>query len=104
MPMTSDERKLTGGALLVLGGSLGALALALGIRATDHMAAAAALCGPTTGHCLLCFGAVATFVAAFGAGAFATSMLGGVPIVRRGRHQGPPQLPADRPLPTTSAG
>ena len=58
------ERRLLGGGLLVLAASLTALGSALGVVGLAHMANAANLCGPTSGHCVACFGAVASLAAA----------------------------------------
>lgn len=80
MPITDQsERKILGSALLVLGGSLGGLAAALGAMALDHMTLSASLCGPTTGHCLTCVGAVACMAAAL------VAVGAGLSLLRPGR-------------------
>lgn len=79
MPINYDlERKLLAGGLLVLACSLGALASALAVLALDHMAMSASLCGPTTGHCISCFGAITCLAAALSTGG------AGVSLVRSG--------------------
>ncbi|QTN20503.1 hypothetical protein HZ989_05430 [Brevundimonas sp. AJA228-03] len=76
MPITDDlERKIIAGGLLGLACSLGGLASALTVLALDHMAMTATLCGPTSGHCMACFGAVACWTATLGAAAAGTSLL-----------------------------
>lgn len=74
--MTTDtvERRLLGGGLLVLAVSLMALGSALGVVALGHMAVATNLCGPTSGHCATCLGAVAALAAGVVAGVLATSL------------------------------
>jgi len=68
MPMRDiDELRFLGGALISLGAGLGIAAAAAGLLAADHMAAAAAFCGPTTDHCSLCLTAAALAVASLGA-------------------------------------
>lgn len=76
MPMTDDqERKILAGGLMVLACSLGLLTAALAVAALDHMAISASLCGPTSGHCAACFGAIASLVGALGAAATGISLL-----------------------------
>lgn len=61
-----NECRLSAAALLGLGVSLAGAAATTGGLAADHMAAAAALCGPTTDHCGLCVLAGTLLVAALG--------------------------------------
>ncbi len=68
------ERRLVSGGLLVLAASLTALGSALGVVALAHMANAANLCGPTSGHCVACIAAVASLAAAVVAGVLGTSL------------------------------
>lgn len=70
-----DEVRLLGGAFVGLGLSLGGAAAAAGMLATDHMAAAATLCGPTSGHCGLCLAAGALLVASLGVVGAGTRLL-----------------------------
>lgn len=67
------EHQLLGGALIILGLSLGGAAAVAGLMAADHLALTAAMCGPTFGHCVRCVAAAALLVAALaasGAGAW----------------------------------
>lgn len=81
MPITDDqERKILAGGLLVLACSLGLLASALAVAALDHMAISAGLCGPMSGHCAACFGAIACLAAAVGTAATGLSMLRARPL------------------------
>lgn len=63
---TQDSRAL-GAGLIILGAALALSSLVVGIVAADHMAAAAAaLCGPVAGHCLLCVVAAASLLSSAG--------------------------------------
>lgn len=73
-----DERRLLGASLIVLAVSLGAASGAAAVLAMDHMALAASLCGPTSGHCIRCVAAGGMLAAALGALAGGLSMLGSV--------------------------
>jgi len=76
MPITDDlERKIIAGGLIGLACSLGGLASALTFVALDHMAMTATLCGPTSGLCMACFGAVACWSATLGTIAVGASLL-----------------------------
>ena len=69
MPITDDlERRILAGGLFAMACALAALALALAGLAMDHMLLAGTLCGPTTPHCMACFGAAGCLVAALLAG------------------------------------
>ena len=70
-----DERRLLGASLIVLAVALGAASGVATILALDHMAFAASLCGPTSGHCIRCVAAGASLVAALGALAAGLSLL-----------------------------
>lgn len=63
----THEQQVLGAALIVLGLSLGGAAAGAGLLAAEHMAAAAAMCGPTLGHCARCIAAATLLVAAIGA-------------------------------------
>lgn len=60
------EQRLLGAALVVLGLSLGGAAAGAGLLTAEHMAANAAMCGPTLGHCVRCIAAGTLLVAAIG--------------------------------------
>ncbi len=60
------ERQILGGALVILGLSLGGAAAVASLLALDHMAMTAAMCGPTLGHCVRCVAAASLWVAALG--------------------------------------
>jgi hypothetical protein len=70
-----QERRLLGGALGLLGLALAASSAVAGLQAAEHMASAAAMCGPTWGHCLWCVAASTLFVSALGASGAALSLL-----------------------------
>lgn len=76
-----QERRLLGAALGLLGLSLAAASAVAGLLAAEHMASAAAMCGPTYGHCLWCVAASTLFVAALGASGAALSLL--QPAIKR---------------------
>jgi len=78
-----DEHRLLGGALVALGLSLGGAAAAVGLLAADHMAEAALLCGPTTGHCIRCFAAAALLMTSLGAVAAGSRRLRPIPASQR---------------------
>lgn len=81
---TQDSRAL-GAGLIILGAALALSSIGLGIVAADHMAAAAAaLCGPVAGHCLLCVVAAASLLSSAGV------ILAGVALRR------PPRLAPSR--------
>jgi hypothetical protein len=61
------EQQVLGAALIILGLSLGGAAAGAGLLAAGHMAANAAMCGPTLGHCVRCIAAGTLLVAAIGA-------------------------------------
>lgn len=60
------EQQVPGAALIILGLSLGGAAAGAGLLAAEHMAATAAMCGPTFGHCVRCVAAGTLLVAAIG--------------------------------------
>lgn len=60
------EQQLLGAALIILGLSLGGAAAGAALLAAEHMAMAAAMCGPTFGHCVRCIAAGTLLVAAIG--------------------------------------
>lgn len=62
---TQDSKAL--GAGLITGGAVLAISsIVIGIAAADHMAAAANLCGPVTGHCILCVVSAASLLSSCG--------------------------------------
>lgn len=61
-----QEEQVLGAALIILGLSLGGAAAGAGLLAAEHMAANAAMCGPTLGHCVRCIAAGTLLVAAIG--------------------------------------
>jgi len=77
-----DDEQLLGAGLMVLGAGLAASAVIIGLRAADHMAWAASLCGPTSGHCALCLVAGAMAVAAVAAGGAGATVLWSLPLLR----------------------
>jgi multisubunit Na+/H+ antiporter MnhG subunit len=72
---TQDLRTL-GVALIFVGAILAASAVVCAFAAADHMALAATLCGPVTGHCILCALLAANLLASAGAA------VGGVMLLR----------------------
>lgn len=77
------ENHLLGGGLVALGLSLGGASAVAGLMAADHMAGAAALCGPVADHCVQCVAAVAMLVAALGASAAGAWLLRSRPALQR---------------------
>ena len=57
--------KQIGATLIAVGASLAAASIATALVAAEHMASVS-LCGPLTGHCLLCAAATASLVASSG--------------------------------------
>lgn len=73
MPLADPtDFKLIGASLLILASALAATAAGFGLRAADHMAMAAELCGPGGTHCLSC-GLSASAALAAAAAALAAS-------------------------------
>jgi len=69
MPISDDqERSIMGGGLLLIASSAACLGSALSVEALDHIAFAASLCGPATGHCFACFAALGSLLVALSAG------------------------------------
>lgn len=79
-----DSRTL-GVALIVAGAILAASAAVCAFAAADHMAVAATLCGPVTGHCVLCVLLAANLLASAGAAAGGVALLRSHPRPRRQR-------------------
>lgn len=76
---TQDPRTL-GVALIVAGAILAASAAVCAFAAADHMAVAAPLCGPVTGHCILCALLAVNLLASAGA------LAGGAALLRARPH------------------
>jgi len=77
------EQQALGGALVVLGLSLGGAAAVAGLIAADHMVLTAAMCGPTLGHCIRCVTAGGLLAAALGASGFGAWLLRSRPALQR---------------------
>ncbi|WP_292063533.1 hypothetical protein [Brevundimonas sp. UBA7664] len=79
-----DPRTL-GVSLIVAGAILAVSSAVCAFAAADHMAVAAALCGPVTGHCILCVLLAANLLASAGAAAGGVALLRTHPRPRRQR-------------------
>jgi hypothetical protein len=75
----TQESRALGVSLLAAGAVLAASAAVCAFAAADHMAVAATLCGPVTGHCLLCTLLAANLLASAGAAAGGVALLRGRP-------------------------
>ena len=81
---TQDLRTL-GVSLITVGAILAVSAAVCAFAAADHMAVAATLCGPVTGHCILCALLAANLLASAGAVAGGVTLLRTHPRPRRQR-------------------
>lgn len=70
-----DDERIKGACLTILGVELAGLAVLVGAVAARHMAVAANLCGPASGHCALCPTAAAILVVAVGVAGVGVAML-----------------------------
>ena len=77
-PFSDSDLKIAGGAIVLLGASMLGAGAVFGERAFAHVAFAAALCGPSQGHCLSCGLALVSL-----AGAGAAFALGGHLLFQR---------------------
>jgi hypothetical protein len=75
----TQESRTLGVSLIAAGAILAPSAAVCALAAVDHMAVAAALCGPVTGHCLLCALLAANLLASAGAAAAGVALLRGRP-------------------------
>jgi hypothetical protein len=80
-----SDRQVLGAALVTLGLALGGASAVAGLIAFDHMAWAAELCGPATGHCLRCVAAAGLAVAALGTFAAGLRLLRSLPVLQVAR-------------------
>ena len=78
-----DDARIKGAGLVILGVELVGLAALVGAVAARHMAEAANICGPASGHCALCPTAAAILVAAVGVGGVGMAMFRRCPPLRR---------------------
>ena len=70
----TPQARTLGVCLIATGLTLAAAAALAGLAAADHMAAAAALCGPALSHCILCVASAGSLLASAGV-AIAGAML-----------------------------
>ena len=70
----TPQSRTLGVCLIATGLTLAAAAALAGLAAADHMAAAAALCGPALSHCILCVASAGSLLASAGV-AIAGAML-----------------------------
>ena len=77
-----DHTRIKGAGLVILGAELAGLAALVGGVAARHMADAANICGPASGHCALCPTAAAILVVAVGVAGFGMAMLRTCPPLR----------------------
>lgn len=81
---TQDSRKL-GVGLIMVGAALFAAAAACVFAAADHMAVAAALCGPVARHCILCIASAGSLLASAGVVAAGVMLFGDRPALQQAR-------------------
>ena len=81
---TLDSRKL-GVGLIMVGATLFTVAAACAVAAVEHMAAAAAICGPLARHCILCVASAGSLLASAGVVAAGVMLLEDRPSLRRAR-------------------
>lgn len=81
----TQDRRTLGVSLIVAGAVLAVSAAVCAFAAADHMAVAATLCGPVTGHCILCVLMAANLLASAGAAAGGVALLRTHPRPRRQR-------------------
>jgi hypothetical protein len=81
----TQDRRTLGVSLIVAGAVLVVSAAVCAFAAADHMAVAATLCGPVTGHCILCVLMAANLLASAGAAAGGVALLRTHPRPRRQR-------------------
>lgn len=79
------ESRTLGVALIVAGAILAASAAVCAFATVEHMAVAATLCGPVTGHCILCALLAANLLASAGAAGGGVTLLRTHPRPRRQR-------------------
>lgn len=82
-----DSRAL-GVGLIVVGAALLGVAGFCAHAAAEHMAAAAALCGPVARHCILCLASAGAMLASVGVVAAGMMLLDGGPQLRPARLRG----------------
>jgi hypothetical protein len=79
-----DQQSRTPGVCLILAGlTLAAAAALAGLAAADHMAAAAALCGPALSHCILCVASAGSLLASAGVATAGAMLLSDRPSPQR---------------------
>lgn len=71
----TQESQILGGALIVSGAFLATSGAVCAFAAANHMAIAANLCGPGTGHCILCIVSAASLLAAAATAAAGVALL-----------------------------
>ncbi|HWQ87111.1 hypothetical protein [Brevundimonas sp.] len=71
----NQESQILGAALIVSGAILATSGAICAFAAANHMAIAANLCGPTTGHCILCAVSAASLLAAAATAATGVALL-----------------------------
>lgn len=81
---TRDSQKLAIG-LIMVGAALFTAAAACAVAAADHMAVAAALCGPVARHCILCIASAGSLLASAGVIAAGVMLLSDRPAPRQAR-------------------
>ena len=83
----SDTRnsRTIGVGLIMIGAMLFAGAAACAVAAADHMAVAAALCGPVARHCILCVASAGSLLASAGVIAAGVMLLDGDPRLQEAR-------------------
>lgn len=87
----TQESQILGGALIVSGALLATSGAVCAFAAANHMAIAANLCGPGTGHCILCIISTASLLAA------AASAAAGVAMLRVRSYRAPQRAGCSRP-------
>lgn len=86
MPHSDTQVSRTPGVgLITVGAALFGMAASGAWAAAEHMAAAAALCGPVARHCILCMASAGGVLASAGVVAAGVMLLEAEPSVRRAR-------------------
>ncbi|MDI1328105.1 MAG: hypothetical protein PSV23_15035 [Brevundimonas sp.] len=87
---TRDSGKF-GVGLIMVGAGLFAVSSACAVAAADHMAFAAALCGPVGRHCVLCIASAGSLLASAGVIAAGMMLAGDRPAPQEARSSASPR-------------
>ena len=87
---TRESQKLAIG-LIMVGAALFIAAAACAVAAAEHMAVAAAFCGPVARHCILCVASAGSLLASAGVIAAGVMLLGDRSSLQQARQHGSPR-------------